>query len=115
MADYSLGIVRTSSITTGVRATNNQSVPATRYPAQSYSMQALSANTGSVYICSTDTPNLTTGVGVLYEVPAPSSGGATDRPLLSVSHPYAPDGFDLSKIYILPAVSNEGVRVTAIR
>lgn len=112
----SLGIVTSSSTSTGARATDNQSSPAANFPAQGACFEALGTNTGVVYICDTDTPDLATGIGVLFEIPAPSSSDPDGtRPYWSFDTPYMPNNYNMAEIYILPSVANEGVRVTVNR
>lgn len=112
----SLGKVTTASTTVGARATSNETVPEKNYPAQGACFEAIGTNTGTVLICDRADPNLTTGVGVLFEIPAPSASAATGtRPYWSFDTPGVPANYNLADIYILPTVSNEGVRVTANR
>lgn len=114
MGLHSLGIVTSASVVTGARATANEAVPAANYPAQGAHFQAVGDNTDVVYICDTDTPDLVTGEGVLHEIPAPSSSDPDGtRPDWSFDTPGAPSNYNLAEIYILPAVADEGVRVTA--
>lgn len=112
----SLGILKTASIVTGVSATANLLDPtSSTLPLhilyQTIVFQALSGNTGVVYICNTATPTLTDGVqaGVLYEVPPPYAT-TVSRPLLSIGNPTGPSAEDIGEYYILPSVTNEGVR-----
>lgn len=116
----SLGIVKTSSTTTAVNITTNLANPtggseALHISCQAISFQALSNGTGVVYICNTASPSLTDGVqgGVLWELPPPSSSPVT-RPAWVLGNPTGPDPLDVAEYYILPTVSGEGVRVTAI-
>jgi hypothetical protein len=108
---YSLGAVTGTSLTTAVRATNTFNAAVRQYSCQGIFFQALRTNTGSVYICSTATPNLTTGIGVIAEIPAPTS--PTSIPAFGFDNPGAAAAFNLAELYILPTVSGEGVRVTA--
>lgn len=112
MAQHALGEVKPASTTVALRATNNEAVAATRYPAQAIQFQALATNTGSVYICDRQTPTLTQHV--LDEVPAPSSSPAT-RPSWVIGNPVSMAAFNVADFWILPAVSGEGVRVTVVR
>lgn len=112
MAQHALGNVTPASTTTALRATNNQTVPGSKYSAQAVQFQALSTNTGSVFIVDRETPTL--ALHVLAEIPAPSSSPAT-RPAWTIGNPVAPGAFDAATFWILPAVSGEGVRVTVVR
>ena len=109
MAIHSLGKISTASTTTGAQ------VSATHYNCQSFSVQAISTNTGVIYVCDTATPNLTTWVGVLWEIPAPSASTAIgSRPGVTFENNASPGCFDMQNIYILPSVGNEGARVTVV-
>ena len=112
MAQHALGNVTPASTTTALRATNNQTTPASNYPCQALQFQALGTNTGSVYIVDRQTPDLTQNV--LAEIPAPGSSPVT-RPAWVIGNPAAPAPFDAATFWILPAVSGEGVRVTAVK
>jgi hypothetical protein len=112
MAQHALGNVQPVSTVTALRATNNNADPTRNYGVQALQFQALGGNTGSVYIVDRQTPDLTKNV--LAEIPAPSSSPAT-RPGWTIGDPTKPAAFDASTFWILPAVSGEGVRVTAVR
>ena len=65
------------------------------------------------------TPILTPSAGqssknVLAEIPAPGTSPVT-RPGWTIGDPTKPAAFDAATFWILPAVSGEGVRVTAVR
>src|SRR5262249_35848193 len=117
MAQHALGNVTPSSTTTALRATNNavsllgQAITAT-YTVQAMQFQALSTNTGSVFIVDRETPDLT--LHVLAEIPAPFAAPAT-RPAWTIGDPTKPGPYNAATFWILPAVSGEGVRVTAVR
>lgn len=117
MAQHALGNVQPASTVTALRATNNavtqlgQAITA-NYPCQALQFQALASNTGSVFIVGKETPDLS--LDVLAEVPAPSAAPAT-RPAWVIGDPSKPAPFNAATFWILPAVSGEGVRVTAIR
>jgi|SRR5215471_12602460 len=109
MAAHSLGKISTASIVTGAQ------VSSSHINCQSFTVQALSTNTGVIYVCDVATPNLTTFVGVLFEIPAPSASAATgSRPWVTFSNDVAPGCFDLTKVWILPTVASEGARVSYI-
>jgi hypothetical protein len=113
MPQQVFGRVKPSSITTALRATNNSvailSQPITQaYHCQAIQFQALSTNTGSVYVVDRQTPDL--NLHVVAEIPAPAAGvlpawviGDTKLNL------------DVSTFWILPAVANEGLNVTALQ
>ena len=108
-----LGEIKPASTTTAVRATNNLSgSQVTYYPVQAIQFQALSANTGSVYICDRQTPTITAHVFV--EIPAPAAGPPPSRPAWSVGNPAGYNPLDAAEYWVLPTVSGEGVRITAI-
>lgn len=112
MAQHALGNVQPASTTTGLQATNNLPNPALNFAVQALQFQALGSNTGSIYIVDRPIPDLTKNV--LAEIPAPSSTPVT-RPGWTIGDPTKPAAFDASTFWILPAVSGEGVRVTAVR
>lgn len=117
----SFGNVKPTSTTIGTIATinaptvlNNQALdPTASYYCQAISFQVLGTNGGSVYICDTANPDMTTGIGVLWEIPAPAN--ANSRPAWIVGDPSANNPINASQFYILPAVSGEGVRVGTYR
>lgn len=116
MPRQALGNVQPASTTTALQATANApsllNQPATNpYRVQSLQFQALATNTSSVYIVDRQTPNLT--LNVLAEIPAPSASPPT-RPAWVVGDPTKSLGVDASTFWVLPAVSGEGVRVTAV-
>lgn len=112
MAQHALGNVRPASTTTALPATNNLTNPAKNFGVQALQFQALGTNTNSVYIVDRQTPDLTQNV--LAEIPAPGTSPVT-RPGWTIGDPTKPAAFDAATFWILPAVSGEGVRVTAVR
>ena len=117
MAQHALGNVRPASTTTALRATNNSvallgQAVAQNYACQALQFQALSTNTGSVYIVDRETPDLS--LHVLAEIPAPSSTPSS-RPAWTVGDPSKSAAFNAATFWVLPAVSGEGVRVTVVR
>lgn len=109
----SFGNIKPTSTTVGLPATQNQANPAKSYFCQALGFQVLGTNTGSVFICDLQTPNFTTGIGVLWEIPAPAS--ATSRPAWVIGDPSANNPINVAQFYIVPAVSGEGVRVSTYR
>lgn len=118
MAQHALGNVQPTSTTTGLRATNNvvtlglNSAITATYSCQALQFQALANNTASVYICDKETPDLT--LNVLAEIPPPGTTPVT-RPAWTIGDPSKPAAFDAKTFWIVPAVANEGVRVTVVR
>ena len=111
-----LGQVTPNSTTVALRATNNLSDPTARYVCEAIQFQALATNTGSVFICTAGTttasqPSLTQSVHA--EIPAPNASPAT-RPAWTVGNPTGMNPIDANEYWILPAVSGEGVRITAL-
>src|SRR5262245_31732008 len=114
MAQHALGEVKPASTTVALRATNNMpnvdswwAQPADRnFSCSSIQFQALSSNTGKVFIVDRQVPNLT--MNTLVEIPAPTSGIG---PAWSIGDPTKAAAFDASTFWILPSVSGEGVRV----
>lgn len=113
MGQHALGEIKPNSTTTGLRATNNQSTPSNAYPAQAIQFQALTANTGEVMICDRQTPTLTAHVHMV--IPKPAAGPPQVLPTWTVSNPAGANPLNASEYWIVPAVSGEGVRITAIR
>lgn len=109
---HALGEVKPPTITTALRATNNESIPSKQYPIQAIQFQALAGNTGSVYIVDRETPSLTANVH--HEIPSPSSSPVT-RPSWSAGNPAGPNPLNAADYWIIPAVAGEGVRITVIR
>ena len=112
MAQKTLGEIKPASTTTALRATNNQTTPSANYACQAIQFQALSANTGSVYICDRETPSLTANVH--HEIPPPSAGPPETKPTWSVGNPAGTNPLTANDYWILPEVSGEGVRVTVL-
>ena len=112
MAQKALGQVSPASTTTALRATNNQTTPSANYPCQAIQFQALTANTGSIYICDRETPTLTSHVH--HEIPPPSAGPPETKPTWSVGNPAGTNPLNANDYWILPEVASEGVRVTVL-
>lgn len=104
MAAQSLGNVLVNSTTVGAQATANRPDPGARVPAAALFFQALASNTGGVFICSKNTPDL--AKDVLAEV-APQGSW-------SVGDPGQRAGFNAADFWILPTVSGEGLRITIV-
>lgn len=106
-----LGQVTPNSTTVGLRATNNQADPTARFVCEAVQFQVLATNTGSIFICDRQTPSLTANVHA--EIPAPNASPAT-RPAWTVGNPTGMNPIDANEYWIVPAVSGEGVRITAL-
>src|SRR5262245_45647818 len=114
MAQRALGEVKPASTTVALRATNNLSgSEQTRLSCQAIWFQALSANTGVVYICDRASPTLTAHVHAV--IPASSAGPPGSYPGWPAGRPGVSGGLTAADYWILPAVSGEGVRVSVIR
>lgn len=112
MGQRALGEIKPSSTSVATIATANLAgTEGTRLACEAIQFQALSTNTGSIYICSKASPVLTTDVFV--EIPAPSSSPAT-RPAWTVGNPTGANPLNAAEYFVLPAVSGEGVRITAL-
>lgn len=109
MANKSLGKV-TATAGTPVRLTNNQTDPAAAYSCHSYFVEALSTNTGAVYI-GNSTLNKTTLAGVYAILPPPSTN---IYPSFSSAVGYSPAHFNAAEVWIDVATSTEGVLVSVV-
>lgn len=107
----SLGYVTVATAGTIKRLTNNESTPATRYPAHSFTVEALPSNTGKLYIGLANM-NTSSGVGVLAILSAPAS--ATTGPFASYTFiaPEAPAGVNCADIWLDVQVNGEGAVVS---
>jgi hypothetical protein len=78
------------------------------YSCQAIQFQALSTNTGSVYIVDRETPDL--NLHVLAEIPAPAAGVLPAWVVGDIR-----PSLNLASFWILPAVSGEGVHVAVLQ
>jgi len=122
MITQTFGNVAPSSTTVALVATANitslnpPGKAPVSYWVQAVSFQAIAANTSTVYICDTPNPNLTTGIGVCWEVPAPDGATGKSRPAWVIGDPSRSNNpVNVAQFYVLPAVSGEGLRVTGIK
>jgi hypothetical protein len=99
MALKSLGLVTVAASGTPVRATSNESVPATRVGCQAIQIEAAPGNAGLIYIGTSDMV-ISTGVGVLAVLPKPTSATTGPFPSQSYSIPEAPAGINAADVYI---------------
>ena len=115
MITYSFGIVAPASTTVALSALSTYTTKTSQpYWVQAVSFQALGTNSGTIFICNTANPIFSTGLGVLWEIPAPSA--ATSRPAWVVGDPSRPiNAVDVSQFFIVPSNSGEGCRVSAVR
>lgn len=110
MAQFSLGKITVNPSGTPIRLTANASTPAANYPAHSYLVECLAANTGKVYI-GTATMDKTSLTGVYAILPPPT---ANVFPSFSVTVSYSPNHFNLAEVYIDVDNAGEGVVASAI-
>ena len=110
MAQFSLGKIVVNPAGTPIRLTANQSAPGANYPAHSYLVEALSGNTGKIYI-GTSTLDKTTLAGVYAILPPPT---ANIFPSFSATVSYSPNHFNLAEIYVDVDNAGEGVVASAI-
>lgn len=123
MITQSLGIVAPASTSTGTICTVNSTKlnpglgqNPLSFWAQACSFQALKTNTGTILICDTPNPNLTTGIGVLWELPVPQSSDGKSLPAWVIGDPSRPNNpVNVAQFFVLPSVSGEGCRVSAVR
>ena len=106
----SLGKV-TATAGTPVRLTMNESTPTTRYPAHSFLVEALSTNTGDVYV-GTSTMNRTTLAGVYAIIPPPTANLYLS---FTATVSYAPAAFNLNEVYLDVETTGEGALVSCVR
>jgi len=109
---HSLGKVTVAATGTLVRATNNETTPATRYPYQSILFEQIPGNTDKIYICDRSTASKTTWVGVLAYLMPPTTGNA---PSCGMEIPSAPAALNAADIWIDAEVSGEGVLISVVR
>lgn len=105
MALKSLGKVTVAAAGTPVRATLNESVPATRYAVQSFTVTALAGNTGTNIYVGNSGLNKSTLAGVFAIVPKGSSSSAIIA--------QAPAGINLNEIYLDADTSADSALVVA--
>lgn len=110
MALHGLGKI-TATPGTPVRLTSNQSTPAARYPVHSFLCEAVSSNTGNVYIGGPSL-NRATLADVFCVLPIPTTNLL---PSFSATVSYAAAAFNLADIYLDTDVAGEGVLVSAVR
>lgn len=105
MALKSLGKVTVTTAGTPVRATLNESVPATRYAVQSFTVFALAGNTGTNIYIGNSAMNKTTLAGV-YGIAV--KGSFTNAVIIE-----APAGINLNEIYLDADTSGDAALVSA--
>jgi hypothetical protein len=97
---------------TPIRATVNESVPATRFPAHSILFQQHASNTGKIWVLDRVGANKTTGEGVLAVLPAPTS---STLPSATCTVSVQMNAFNVADFWIDADVSGEKCLVSAIR
>ena len=95
---------------TPVRVTAGQTDPAKRLSVHALLVQALSANTGKIYIGDA-TLNKTTLVGVYAVLPIPT---INTLPTFGATLTLAPAGIQIQDLYLDAEVGGEGVLVTVL-
>lgn len=110
MAERSLGKITTNA-GVSARFTANESTPAANLGAHSYLIQALSSNTGKVYIGTSNPVDRTNLTNVIAVLPPPT---ANIFPSFSATITYAPAGFNLAERYIDVDQNGEGVLISYI-
>jgi hypothetical protein len=105
MSAISLGKVTVTTAGNPVRVT------ATSTPCQSISLQALSTNTGKIYVGNIQAMSKTTLVGVLGVIAVPTSNAL---PSASISQ-MSPAGLDASSFWLDADNSGEGVVVGLVQ
>ena len=86
-----------------VRATSAEADASARRACQTVFIQQRPANTGVLYVCDRSDADITTGLGVLAQIPAPvlnADSIATSLPCAVVSAPDAPAPFDAAEFWI---------------
>jgi hypothetical protein len=111
MADKALGAVIVAVPGTLVRATKNRDTPSDRLGAQAISFQVLKSNVGVVYIGKASMVRAT-GVGVEFQLPAPSSATSGPFASASIGLPTAPAGLNAADFFVDADNANDGVLVT---
>ena len=107
----SLGKVTVTVSGTPIRLTNAEGDPTVRYPAHSFLVEALSTNTGALYV-GTRTMDKTSLAGVFAIIPPPLTNSF---PSFSTTVTYAPAAFNLADIWLDAAVSGEGALVSCVQ
>lgn len=109
--NWSLGPITVPIAGQPVRTTNNQADPTALYRAHSYLIEALSTNTGKIYIGAFNM-NKSTLVGVYAVLPPPT---ANMFPSFSSTISNLPNPFNMAAVYIDVDVAGEGVIVSVIQ
>jgi len=100
-----IGDITTSSITTGVRITNNIDSTTTNYPCQAVQLQILESATSYVYVASAAAVTTTGATANIYVALHPE--GPTSW---SIGNPHQPNPLNAAGYFVVPAVAGEGVR-----
>lgn len=109
----SLGRVTVATSGTPVRATDNETDPAERYPVHSMLFERdNTGETGLVYILDREDAVIATRVGVVAILAVPTSN---ILPSFSATITYAPSGLNLENYWVDADNDGEGCVVSAIR
>lgn len=109
---HSLGKV-TATAGTPARATVNQTDPTARFPCHAILFQALSTNTGKVYIMEGNNAfSAATYTKCLAVIAVPT---ANSLPSASATVTYAPAAFNAADFYIDVQTTGEGCLVSAVK
>lgn len=108
----SLGKVTVTTAGTPVRVTSTQTSPSAKVSVHTVFLQALSGNTGRVFVGNGQNMNKTTLAGVVGMIPAPSASAATGSlPFFEATINPAANGFNLADLWLDAEVSTDGVLV----
>lgn len=108
----SLGKVAVTTAGTPVRITSGQADPSKKVSVHSVFLQAISTNTGRIFVGTSSAMSKTSFVGVVAMIPAPSASAATGTlPYFETTIVPSPNGYNLADFWIDAEVSTDGVIV----
>lgn len=108
----SLGKVAVTTAGTPVRVTSGQADPTKKVSAHTVFLQALSGNTGRIFVGKSSSMNKSTYVDVVGMIPAPSASTATGTlPYFEATIVPSPNGFNLADFWLDAEVSTDAVLV----
>lgn len=108
MSWISFGVVTVTNAGTPVQVTTS------RTPAHAILIETLWTNTGRMYV-GRSTLNVSTKVGLLNVLPAPTSATTGPFPAVSAGIPSAPNGLLLNEIWLDAQNSGEGVLISYLQ
>lgn len=108
----SLGRVLVTAAGTPARVTANEADPSANYPVHGLLIQALTSNTGVVYVGAADM-DTSTLAGVYAVLGIPGSTGAP--PVFSATITQAANGINLDDLWLDVSVSGEGALISGLR